>query len=285
MKADAARAAFDCARKDARLAADEVFFVPFSVPPPPTISAAAFYEPGAVPSPQEAGVLDASGLAIMQERRGKFRVTCYLGFPSDEHTTGIIRHELEHVVQFKGGGGTRTFKLAKALYEVLDHVGYQALPANGQVYNLIPIELDANGAASRFVRIVYGAEHADRLAREVDPGIFRRRPGPEDVETLPMRLICHASIWPEEIEAVLPLLSNEGVGLFDALAPGGRAHWDRLKHDETLARLRAAVRGSVPSASNISLDDPEAGWRPTKASIIGAVDHARALSGLPPTPS
>jgi hypothetical protein len=150
MKDDDAREAFQLALDDVDLN-EEVLFFPYGGPAPSAIAHAAFHAPDEPASADELSVFDEAGAKSLGQHQAHYRVVCWLGLP-DPIILAVLRHELEHARQWKWGGGKKAFELAAAERDLMDDVGYRCLPANGQIYNLVPIELDANGAASQFVR-------------------------------------------------------------------------------------------------------------------------------------
>jgi len=105
-----------------------------------------------------------------------------------EGLEGLIRHELEHTIQI-------------AAHDVLDHLHWRASQelvkrhANGKVYNAIPMEVDANRAAARFLRRRHGADRLDELvlAGDMDAACFRPTMDPDPLDTLVDRM--EAFIW------------------------------------------------------------------------------------------
>jgi hypothetical protein len=283
MDVDAARTEFERAFEDAGFDED-VVFIPYTKASR-RVPRAAFHAPGKEASLDELIVLDDAGQRLMTGMKDRYRVACWIGM-DDAVVRAVLRHELEHVRQWKWGGGDSAFVLALSEYETHDDVGYADLPANGQVYNLVPIELDANGAASRFIRATEGDGAADEWTATLDPGLFRRRPVPEPLETLPARLISYASVWPD---ALLRRLGDrvEAPGQhFDRVMPKGGELWADLQEDAKLIKLRRSVAATVPTAATIAQAPSLAeGWAPAKAAILAAVDRAREIAGLAPTPT
>jgi hypothetical protein len=62
--------------------------------------------------------------------------------------------------------------------------------ATGKSYNAIPMEIDANRAAARFLRRRYGAERLQQLVAhgDEDPACFRPTKDPEPLDTLVERM-------------------------------------------------------------------------------------------------
>lgn len=100
-----------------------------------------------------------------------------------EGLAGLLRHELEHTIQI-------------AVDVELDHLHQRAceelsrLSATGRSYNAIPMEVDANRAAARFLRRRYGADRLHRLvlAGDTDAACFRPTTDPDPTDSLVPRM-------------------------------------------------------------------------------------------------
>jgi hypothetical protein len=156
----------------------------------------------------------------MDRELARCRITCCVSI-DDRLIAPVLRHELEHARQWQRGGRNPTFELVGLIERILNRGGYAGLPASGQIYTLSPHERDANGAASRFIRRLIGDDEADLCAGErgLDPGLFRRRPEPEPLETMARRLICHAAAWPDTAESAYQL-DQDLPKMLDRALPG-----------------------------------------------------------------
>jgi len=100
-----------------------------------------------------------------------------------EGLAGLLRHELEHTVQLGEHGE-------------LDHLHHRAYEEvqkrsnTGKAYNAIPMEIDANRAAARFLRQRYGSGRLRQLvdAGDVDAACFRPTAEPDSLDTLAERM-------------------------------------------------------------------------------------------------
>ena len=110
--------------------------------------------------------LEPERLAIANDRRcrGRVRVAVSVGF-SDVVIAALIRHELEHARQFAAVTTGDPLDLVDLYNTTIDVVLAPArgLPGDGLLYGWVPMEWDANAAASRFVRTCYGNERVDEL--------------------------------------------------------------------------------------------------------------------------
>lgn len=100
-----------------------------------------------------------------------------------EGLAGLLRHELEHTIQIA--------------YDVeLDHLHERAdeelreRAASGKAYNAVPMEVDANRAAARFLRTRFGAGRIQELVDSNDPdsSCFRPTEPPGPLDTLNERM-------------------------------------------------------------------------------------------------
>ena len=112
-----------------------------------------------------------------------------------EGNAGLLRHELEHTHQYEDHGKGLQQLHACAEDILIRHAG--GVPKSGSLYNLIPMEADANAAASAFVRSIFGDERIDSLlaARDEHSGLFRAGEPPKPVATLKTRMedfVAHA---------------------------------------------------------------------------------------------
>ena len=105
-------------------------------------------------------------------------------------TVARMRHELEHAKQ-SDCHGTAIQDLQGLLFMALA-AKVVGIPGTSDLYDLLPSELDAHAAASRFVR----DRHADEVVAVWPtecPAILRSHTGPEPVETLPVRTVAYAA--------------------------------------------------------------------------------------------
>ncbi len=107
---------------------------------------------------------------------------------SPEGIAALIRHELEHNLQFQVHGAVLQRLHDRALNVLVQHAG--GLPGSGALYNAIPMEADANAAASRFVRKRYGDERIYSLIRaeDKDAAAFRSTAPPLPLHSLRQRM-------------------------------------------------------------------------------------------------
>lgn len=114
--------------------------------------------------------------------RGLRRVMVWVG-RTPEGLAGLLRHELEHTVQ-----NAAHAELAHLHQRAFDEIRNRG--GTGKSYNAIPMEVDANRAAARFLRRRYGSERLRQLvaASNVDAACFRPTADPDGLDTLTDRM-------------------------------------------------------------------------------------------------
>ncbi len=105
-----------------------------------------------------------------------------------------LRHELEHARQVEAHGN-HLFDINDLVLAVL-WVKLEGLKGSGQLYNAIPLEVDANAAAARFAWQRYGEDVVRDLADPAsvagvrDGVLFRSLTPPGPLESLPLRMLA-----------------------------------------------------------------------------------------------
>lgn len=93
-------------------------------------------------------------LANDSEVRGLHRVAIWPDERPREVTAALLRHELEHAHQFDSHGSAARDLFSDAIDALVAQAG--GIDGAGVLYQHIPMERDANAAASAFVRATYG---------------------------------------------------------------------------------------------------------------------------------
>jgi len=91
----------------------------------------------------------------------KHRVAIWTSRKSEIAMAALLRHELEHSLQFAAHG-----QLIRRRFEVSQDILGEAakgVPNNGFLRQNIPMEADANAAAAHFVRRHYGDKQVDAV--------------------------------------------------------------------------------------------------------------------------
>jgi|SRR5665213_1997187 len=119
--------------------------------------------------------------------RGLRRVAIWVD-RSPEGSAGLLRHELEHTNQYERFGKLLQQLHARAESILIQYAG--GIEGSAQLYNKIPMEVDANAAASAFVRSIFGDALIDSRVANGDEHIalFRRQAPPEPIESLRTRM-------------------------------------------------------------------------------------------------
>ncbi len=131
--------------------------------------------------------------ANSDEGRAVRRVALWID-QSSEGAAAILRHELEHAVQLDLDGQALQDLHDRALDVLIRLAG--GLAGSGSLYNVIPMEADANAAAATFVRSRFGHERIDSLLQVGDKhaALFRLREGPKPVDSLRVRMERFVSV-------------------------------------------------------------------------------------------
>ena len=114
-----------------------------------------------------------------------------------EGIAALLRHELEHGRQLDAHRQPLVDLYALSIDVLNERVA--GLAGGGLLYQMIPMEFDANAAASVFVRARFGSERVNRLltAKDVDSAAFRSLVPPPEVGTLPKRMVQFLATMPD----------------------------------------------------------------------------------------
>jgi hypothetical protein len=155
-----------------------------------------------------------------------------------EGIAALIRHELEHARQYEAQGQPLSELGGVAEQVIRERVG--DLVGGGFLYQVIPIEMDANAAAALFVRTHFGADRIDKLLaqNDKDGSGFRSLVGPPPIETLPERMIRFLATMPDLCESYAERADLSFAMLLNAHWPGAGDIYERLLEDEAL-KLRS----------------------------------------------
>lgn len=117
--------------------------------------------------------------------RDLHRVAIWPEGQPEEVTAGLLRHELEHSRQFAKHGA-----VARDVFiDAIDALRQQAgdVEHAGVLYQHIPMERDANAAASRFARNIFGDDAVDALGDD-ERALLARRTDSADPDTVVARM-------------------------------------------------------------------------------------------------
>jgi hypothetical protein len=166
-------------------------------------------------------------VADANRHKDRYRVGCFVQVPAAV-LAGRLRHELEHARQHRAHG-QRLFDLQALLIDVVA-LRFGGRPGGADVYNLMPLEHDANAAAARYVARRHGDEAETLLAAGYRAsGLFRSLTGPEAVETLPARTVSFAYLYVDLCERYAAGRDTSFGELLDGSWPGAGDLWERLR--------------------------------------------------------
>jgi hypothetical protein len=151
-----------------------------------------------------------------------------------EGLTAGIRHELEHARQYGSFGQPLMEFYGLAEHVIAERVG--GLCGGAFLYQVIPVEFDANAAAAAFVRRHFGAERIDALLRDGDKdgAAFRSLVGAPELDTLPERMLFFFATMPDLCQRVADNNGFRFDQLLDLHWRGAGAVYERLLDDEHL---------------------------------------------------
>jgi hypothetical protein len=144
-----------------------------------------------------------------------------------------LRHELEHARQVEAFAN-RIFDLNDLVLGVL-WMKLEGFRGSGQLYNAIPLEVDANAAAARFACDRYGEEVARELADPdneagfKDGVLFRSLTPPGPIETLPKRMLGFLLQFGDLCELYGEQGTRPFAELLDEVWPGMGHAWEALQ--------------------------------------------------------
>jgi hypothetical protein len=192
-----------------------------------------------------------------------------------------LRHELEHVMQWEYGGGEHLFLAYQACNAGVETFIGTDRRGSGVVYNMMPLEADANGAASRFMRTRLGDAVADRLADTAEGVLFRRQVRPPSLATAGVRTVCFAVLGATRVEEWLAPFPGGPRGLLDRVA-GDPELWDTLRRDGELARRIGAATDVIPATSALNGTDGNfvLAWGPLRDALFNAYAHALEIAAV-----
>lgn len=135
----------------------------------------------------------------------------------------LLRHELEHACQVDAHG-EGLLDLYDLTMQVLNE---STEPKAGQFYHAVPMERDANEAASCYARGVFGDEVIDALVvgEPESAPMLRRYPEEAAVDSLPDRMIDFLATHGSAGDRYAARHGRSYAALLDRAWPGGSARW------------------------------------------------------------
>lgn len=220
--------------------------------------------------------LTASQIADLNspEKIKRYRV---IGFADadDGVVLGYLRHELEHVRQFQVSPPALWLNQL-TMYALGPALG--DLRGTGRIYNLMPRELDANGAA-RHAIFAWNPQEAARLRSTIFASLVRYDVTP-DPGTMFFRSFCFAFLFADAVQAEF---ASRGEPLDDFLRnqnPEFLLAWSVLTNDARLSTLIAQARQAHPDAAAVAARGGRPGDAWESAADLYTKAYRRALKLL-----
>ena len=166
-------------------------------------------------------------------------------------------------------------------------IGFDAAArrGSGAIYNVVPMEMEANAAAAGFIRPRVEPVQLTDLESGEQGVLFRRPPELEPIASTDKRMVCAAAIVGEHVEDAFEQ-GGHPRGRLGAIAemPDGPAMWSALRADAELQEYGARFEAAVPSTSQIESARPLFGhaWNAAREAWLDAYDRAREVAGLAP---
>ena len=182
---EAVNEAWRAALEDASIDSSEAALIWRVGRPRPTGQQAASWRPGSIIDPEfddDHEFIHMLDWANSDKIRSLRRVMIWIE-RTPEGVAGLLRHELEHTIQLAAD-----IELDHLHQRAFEELGKRS--ASAKSYNLIPMEIDANRAAARFLRRRYGTDRLEELvvAGDKDVACFRPTAEPESLDTLADRM-------------------------------------------------------------------------------------------------
>jgi hypothetical protein len=265
------------AREDAELSVDPLLLA-FAGTPPPDADWARHFPPQSTAGMASPYSYDEWQAIDDPATLHRHRVALYIH--RDERVVlAMMRHELEHVCQAEA---------SRALYETAEIVhaslgpvyGPVGLAGSRSVYNVVPIEREANRASARLVRKRFGRpEHALRYGEH---GVLFREPPKEPRAPLGRRLLAFASLHPLAFEQTVAARGHNVDPALNTLDAGGSRLWPRLVSDQRMVEARRRMQAAIPTAAAVAAAGarPAAAWDALVAELRAG--ERRALQMIAP---
>jgi hypothetical protein len=225
---------FEAALVHAGLPPEKVKLWTVPAPPQPPIGRAAWYHPGFEIQEGRGQLLrgdqreEANSAQNRKLHRVAVRADLDLRGPTAKAVLGgLIRHELEHAIQWEVWGRP-LFELDQVTDELID---WKAGPPPGEVplYRRKPREEDANAAAADFIREVH-SDAVESVAQGDYAELMRSNHAPPDPGTLLVRTVCFQFLY---WDLACGMQLEEGISGWaehiDLIAPGAGDIWRALE--------------------------------------------------------
>lgn len=155
-----------------------------------------------------------------------------------EATAALLRHELEHGLQLEAHG-QRLIDLYGLCIDVLNERA-AGLVGGSLLYQMIPMEFDANAAASVFARVQFGDERVNRLLadKDADSAALRSLLPPPRVGTLPKRMVQFLATMPDLCRRLARRHEFDFRWRLNREWPGAGELWHRMVEEDELRSAR-----------------------------------------------
>lgn len=198
--------------------------------------AAMYFLPGPDPDPPYAFSEAQLEEATDDEMAERHRIVIHIDYELPENLdlgaieayfAVVVRHELEHARQVDAPDGRLALEVDQNLVDPVLFERAGGIKGGAEYHNMKPSELDANAAASVYVRSRFPDEVPILLDAEVCGSMLRSNTEPEDPASLLRRTVCFLFQFrsiAEALSAPLPVAAHlELYGGSDAVAI-----WDHL---------------------------------------------------------
>jgi hypothetical protein len=248
----------------------------FGPPPPETGNFAMHYKPGSTINPDEMFPLSKGQREKFNspDLRDTHRIAVFAEV-EPRVLSGLFRHELQHARQFDShpdAYGLTDFAQG-ALY-----LAYGARAGGAVLYNAVPLEQEANAAASRFLYTLDGEPTLDELEGP-QAQLFRRPDVPWGEGRLPTETLAFVALHPDELEQTIPSSYGDLPGVIAPLHPNAAELWQRHRGDTELQAMRATFPALIPTDKEIVAagDRPGDAWQPLSKALVAARLSASAI--------
>jgi hypothetical protein len=177
--------------------------------------------------------------AESKESAYKHRVIVYLRYPSFHELSpsaaraflgAAFRHELEHAKQHERWGN-ELFFMDSGLIDPALWARAGQLPGGAEIYNLKPMELDANAASARYLR-EHHPDTVTEILQSEHGGFARCLTAPQNLDTLLVRTVSFLYLFRDEAVALAdPLAVSAHLRLYEEAAA---ELWDELERSSGL---------------------------------------------------
>jgi hypothetical protein len=212
------------------------------------------------------------------EHRDRHRVVVFTG-ASEYEVAALMRHELEHVrQQIELGDSSETLiMIHERTTDVLSDL-YRSRPGIATLYNLMPMERDANAAAAAFVVSTYDTIPKDVRRGEHAPLFRHTEDAPRSFEDLGLRSLAFAATHATAFSTWAAANGQTSAGLFGSWVDGAEHRWAVIASDGDVRKLADASVAATPSDEEIAFAAPlPQAWLRSRDLLARAYERAVTL--------